>query len=214
MPFFDTEFVRKELDLAFIQNSELRLLNLIKSNSFLLSELYDRHYGIRPNFNEVSFGDKYRCDFCWLNDNSDGAEWVIVEIEKPKMKLFTKQGEPTSDLNHAIEQIKSWQRYFDRFPIGLPETINGATSDILRGFYEKWYTPKNMAVAIVGDIEPKKAEDLIKKYFNFKEKTQFTQGKDYKLKDLKNSYIVFQVSFISFLKRFLVVKSISNSVDK
>ena len=48
-----------------------------------------------------------------------------------------------------------------------------------------------MAVAIVGDIEPKKAEDLIKKYFNFKEKTQFTQGKDYKLKDLKNSYIVF-----------------------
>ena len=57
MPFFDTEFVRKELDLAFIQNSELRLLNLIKSNSFLLSELYDRHYGIRPNFNEVSFGD-------------------------------------------------------------------------------------------------------------------------------------------------------------
>ena len=49
-----------------------------------------------------------------------------------------------------------------------------------------------MAIAIVGDIEPKKAEDLIKKYFNFKEKTQFTQGEDYKLKDLKNSYIVFK----------------------
>ncbi len=116
MTFFNIELVKLELDYAFSKNSETLLLNLLKKNSFLLSEIYDRHFGIRPNFNEVSFGDTYRCDFCWLNDNSDGAEWVIVEIEKPKMKLFTKQGEPTSELNHAIEQIKSWQRYFDKFP--------------------------------------------------------------------------------------------------
>lgn len=116
MPAIDIQTLRKDLDLAFKENSEVRLLNLIKNNSFLLSEIYERHFGIRPSFNEVSFGGKYRCDFCWLNDNSDGPEWVIVEVEKPIMKLFTKQGEPSSELNHAIEQIKSWQRYFDKYP--------------------------------------------------------------------------------------------------
>ena len=110
---------------------------------------------------------------------------VIIEEWRLRQGLAQRLGDTQK------KAIFSGSRYFDRFPIGLPKTINGATSDIIRGFYEKWYTPKNMAVAIVGDIEPKKAEDLIKKYFNFQEKKQFTQEEDYKLKDLKNSYIVF-----------------------
>lgn len=52
----------------------------------------------------------------WLNDNSDGPEWTIVEIEKPRMKLFTNKEEPTYRLNHAIEQVNSWRRYFDETP--------------------------------------------------------------------------------------------------
>ncbi len=65
---------------------------------------------------EVSFGGKYRSDFVWLNDNSDGPEWVLVEIEKPRIKLFTKKGEPSAELNHAIEQVRSWIRYFNENP--------------------------------------------------------------------------------------------------
>ncbi|WP_308652215.1 Shedu anti-phage system protein SduA domain-containing protein [Acinetobacter nosocomialis] len=80
------------------------------------TSLFSRHWGIQPIFSEVSFGNNFRCDFCWLNDNSDGPEWVLVEIEKPNVKLFNQKNEPSAELNHGIEQVKSWQRYFNIHP--------------------------------------------------------------------------------------------------
>lgn len=41
---------------------------------------------------------------------------MLLEIEKPNMKFFTKRNEPTSYLNHSMEQVKSWERYFDENP--------------------------------------------------------------------------------------------------
>ncbi|MCI5160857.1 MAG: DUF4263 domain-containing protein [Candidatus Electrothrix sp. AX5] len=108
--------VKNQLDSSFGNNSEVELLGVLKQNSFLFYSLYERKFGIRPNFAEVPFGTKFRCDFCWLNDNSDGPEWVLVEIEKPNMRLFNQSGDPSAELNHAIEQVKSWNRYFNQFP--------------------------------------------------------------------------------------------------
>lgn len=113
---WNIDIVKKELENIFNNNSEIDLLSVLKSNSFLFYELFARKYGIQPIFHEVSFGNNYRCDFAWLNDNSDGPEWVLVEIEKPNMQLFTKKNEPTQYLNHAIEQVRSWERYFDENP--------------------------------------------------------------------------------------------------
>lgn len=113
---FDKKSAEIELVKAFENNSELQLLSVLKNNSFLFYDLYSRKWGVRPNFSEVSFGSKYRCDFCWLNDNSDGPEWVLVEVEKPKVKLFKQNGDPTAELNHAIEQVRSWERYFSSNP--------------------------------------------------------------------------------------------------
>ncbi|MGH1380346.1 MAG: hypothetical protein ACRAU9_05360 [Shewanella xiamenensis] len=71
---FDKKDVEKKLQQAFEQNSEHELLSILKDNSFLFYDLYDTKWGIRPNFAQVPFGSKYRSDFCWLNDNSDGPE--------------------------------------------------------------------------------------------------------------------------------------------
>ena len=145
MPIFDTLTVKKKIDEAFKNNSEVELLEVIKKNSFLLSPLYERKYGIQPSFSEVSFGNKYRCDFCWLNDNSDGPEWVIVEIEKPNMKLFNANGHPSSKLNGAIEQVRDWQRYFDSNPTEK-RRIFGAVSRfrwiLVAGNREDWQESK------------------------------------------------------------------------
>ena len=108
---WDLNKVKRLLEEAFSKNSERKLLSLIKNNSFLLYELYQRKYNISPCFAEIPFGD-YRCDFCWLNENSDGPEWVLVEIEKPSLSLFKKNGDPTYYLTHAIEQVKSWKIFF------------------------------------------------------------------------------------------------------
>ena len=84
MSTWNLQNVEKDLKKAFSNNSETQLLEILKNNSFLFYELYSRKYGISPNFAEISFGGKFRCDFAWLNDNSDGPEWVLVEVEKPR----------------------------------------------------------------------------------------------------------------------------------
>ena len=57
-------------------------------------------------------------------------------------------------------------RFADRLPIGTKESIENATPELLRQYYNDWYRPNNMAVVVVGDITTEKAEELIKKYFS------------------------------------------------
>ena len=112
LPVWNMKKVEREIRKAFNENSETELLKVLKNNSFLFYELFSRKHGMQPIFREISLGAKLRCDFTWLNDNSDGPEWVLLEIEQPKMKIFSANGKPSSELNNSIEQVKSWQRYF------------------------------------------------------------------------------------------------------
>ena len=98
---WNIEEVKQQLQEAFKNDSEIDLLKILKQNSFLFYDLFSRKWGVQPIFHEVSFG-KLRCDFLWLNDASSGPEWILVEIEKPQLKLFKKNGEPTYEFSHAI----------------------------------------------------------------------------------------------------------------
>lgn len=135
--------VKSDLEKAYANNSEEELLTILKDNSFLFYELHSRKFTMQPVFREISFGGELRCDFAWLNDNSDGPEWILLEVEKPKMKLFTKKNEPGADLNHAIEQVRSWRRYFN-INIGEKRRIFGAVKRfkfiIVGGSKEDWYS--------------------------------------------------------------------------
>ena len=56
-------------------------------------------------------------------------------------------------------------RYAERLPIGTPEVIKGAPRERLATFYETWYRPDQMAVVVVGDIDPSDAEKLLRAHF-------------------------------------------------
>ncbi len=56
-------------------------------------------------------------------------------------------------------------RYADSLPIGKVEIIKTFPYDTLRSFYKTWYRPDLMAVVVVGDIDPKLAEEKVKEYF-------------------------------------------------
>ena len=56
-------------------------------------------------------------------------------------------------------------RYNERSPIGLPEVIETAPPERLRGFYERWYRPDLMAVIAVGDFETEEIEAEIRQHF-------------------------------------------------
>ena len=55
--------------------------------------------------------------------------------------------------------------YAERLPIGKVDIIKSFAYDTLRSFYETWYRPDLMAVAIVGDIDPDVAEKKVNEYF-------------------------------------------------
>lgn len=57
-------------------------------------------------------------------------------------------------------------KYKDRLPIGDTNLIRIAKYDVFKRFYDDWYRPDMMAVIIVGDVDVKKMEKLVIKYFN------------------------------------------------
>ena len=44
-------------------------------------------------------------------------------------------------------------QYADRLPIGLESVIRNVSAATVRGFYDRWYRPENMAVIVAGDIQ-------------------------------------------------------------
>jgi len=56
-------------------------------------------------------------------------------------------------------------RFVDRLPIGTLETIESATSEDLRGFYERNYVPANTVLVIVGDFPTDLMERKIRERF-------------------------------------------------
>ena len=64
-----------------------------------------------------------------------------------------------------IPVLLKGSKYADRLPIGKVEVIKSFPHDTLRSFYNTWYRPDLMAVVVVGDIDPKVAEEKVKEYF-------------------------------------------------
>ena len=50
-----------------------------------------------------------------------------------------------------------------RSPIGLIDIIKHAPVSELRAFYDSWYRPENMVVAVVGDIDPAAVEPELRR---------------------------------------------------
>ncbi len=57
-------------------------------------------------------------------------------------------------------------RIGDRMPIGLEATVKAADAGLLRSYYEAWYRPEGMVLAVVGDLDPKVAVAAIQTAFN------------------------------------------------
>ncbi|MGE0566858.1 MAG: M16 family metallopeptidase [Bacteroidia bacterium] len=104
-----------------------------------------------------------------LKDWSHYLSFDSIEIEKERGVVMEEwrlgQG--------AMERMnrKTWpvlfkdSRYAVRLPIGKPEVLQHCKQSYLKQFYTDWYRPDNQAIVVVGDIDPVKMEEKIKKMF-------------------------------------------------
>ena len=70
-----------------------------------------RLYGYSPLYSKIRLGSEYEIDFVCFDTGSFGPEWRLVEIEGPNKRLFTKFGEPSAHLLHAIQQVRDWHAW-------------------------------------------------------------------------------------------------------
>lgn len=102
----------------------------------------------------------------WAHNVTDKAE--DIDAERPVVLEESRLGKGAQDrINKKVYPLLfAGSLYANRLPIGLDSIVKNAPYEALRSFYKDWYRPDLMAVIVVGDIDPDKAENLIKKYFN------------------------------------------------
>jgi zinc protease len=89
------------------------------------------------------------------------AERGVVLSEKR-----SRDGAEMRLMQGVIEEVFAGTRYAERLPIGLPKVLETASVDTLRKYYQDWYHPANMAVYVVGDIDPSEMETKVKEKFS------------------------------------------------
>mgnify|MGYP001555083059 FL=1 len=91
-----------------------------------------------------------------------------IDEERPIVLEESRLGKGAQDrIDRKIFPLEyAGSKYAKRIPIGIDSIVRNAPYDVIRKFYKDWYRPDLMAVVVVGDIDPTKAEELIKKYFS------------------------------------------------
>lgn len=72
---------------------------------------------------------KYFADFAILNSRN---ELVLVEIERPHLKLLKKDGGSTADLEHAFHQIRTWMQTLNDHRAAALEALDLKLSDVAK----------------------------------------------------------------------------------
>jgi len=85
----------------------------LQANPFLLIQHLGGGNG-RWVIPQTRLGAEHVPDFIIGDRHSFGFEWQVVEIESPSAMVFTKSGDPSKILNHAIRQITDWRSWLRR----------------------------------------------------------------------------------------------------
>jgi len=99
--------------------------------------------------------------------SSPGLSITAVNAERPVVlaELRERAG-PQSNVQNATRKLFfAGQLLASRAPIGTPETLSGATPQMLQLFHQRWYRPEKTVIVIAGDGDPELFEELLKKHF-------------------------------------------------
>lgn len=99
-----------------------------------------------------------------LADIAVNASFDTGELEAEKKIVFeemrlTEDNADRSMLRRLYETVYAPHPYGRQF-LGTPELIRALTRERLRAYYEKRYVPRNMAVVVVGAVDPAEAQRI------------------------------------------------------
>lgn len=120
------------LRLLQTANREEDVQEFIAENPILLSFFRASQIIAKPQI-----GVKYRADFGIVTSS---GEFLLIEIESPKLRLLKKDGHRTSGLTHAFEQVGDWMNEFIEHRIAIldglsidPKSVNKVVGVVIAG---------------------------------------------------------------------------------
>ena len=93
------------------------------------------------------------------DEDIDGERGVILE----ELRLGRGAGERMAEKYYPV--LLGGSKYPERMPIGKEEVLKNFSYETIRSFYDNWYRPDNIAVVVVGDMNPDEVEAKIKDLF-------------------------------------------------
>lgn len=119
------EYLKKAID-------EAEMHCFLENNPALLPGLYDLHDGPLGDvvISKLKLADEYEADFAFITVNASTAQITFVNIESPKLKIFTDPGNKfTSGFNGSLRQSRDWTLWAQQNP--------AAVKDMFRDIYFK-----------------------------------------------------------------------------
>lgn len=104
-----------------------------------------------------------------LSDWAGGLTIAPEEVEKERgviqSEWLSRGGTQTDNSMRLVMELLNGSIYSRRITIGDTAIIRHCTPQVIRDYYEQWYRPELMALAVVGDVDVDQMERLIKKKF-------------------------------------------------
>ncbi|MGK5023819.1 M16 family metallopeptidase [Janthinobacterium sp. RB2R34] len=107
--------------------------------------------------------------FLVLEDWAHGLKFNPADIDSERGIVLeeARLGKGASDRMNKVlyPKLLNGSRYAERMPIGKEDILKTFKPDTIKRFYKDWYRPDLMAVMVVGDVDPKQAEKMIRQHF-------------------------------------------------
>lgn len=109
--------LRTQLD-SFPIPTENELQSIVDDTpELLLHGLMDGYYGVASTrsclYPKFPLGSQFQTDYLFCNSSSRGIGCTFVELERSDSPLFSKNGDPSKYLTHAIRQVNDWATWLD-----------------------------------------------------------------------------------------------------
>ncbi len=105
-----------------------------------------------------------------MRDWAQSALLDPAEIEKERGVILEEKrlgkGAQQRMQNKYLPVLFNGSRYANRLPIGTDDILKNFKPETLKGFYNTWYRPDLQALIVVGDINVKQVEQMIKEMFS------------------------------------------------
>lgn len=109
------EVIRNYEDLLKTEKDEKPFQNYIEKHPIMLARFHAKRLFIKPNI----LG-KFETDFALLDTRN---QLILIELEKPSLKLFKKDGHPAAELMHAYGQVRDWLHEYSKHPAAVLEGL-------------------------------------------------------------------------------------------